>query len=583
MLSAQRMRTQLVGTALFLGALLAAAGTGCSRLPDTGGNRPPPSDAAGSSDAGPSDAGPIDDGSTNPFGNSVEVYQTSRAAGPGGAPDHLTHETPLTASSMPASGTTTITIHLDQPRQTVLGFGAALTEATASVVSSLPASKQQEILDAYYGADGSGYTLARTHIGSCDFALAQYSYDDSTTPDPTLAKFSIAHDKALLLPLLKRATTATAGTLKILASPWSAPGWMKDNGQMQGHGSDGRLLSQYYATYASYLSKYLQAYQAEGVAIWGITTQNEPVGVGGSREGMEWAPSDMNRFIRDNLAPQLKSDGLQATQIFYFDHNKGDVGTDAVTWAKTILQDPVTNHYVAGTAVHWYGSTIHTYEAALDAINAVDPTKTILFDEGTADALGDTGYGSSSPMFQYSWMKDDFYWKKDGFDWGYWFASRVDHPVYEPAYRYIRDIIVGLNHWYVGFIDWNAVLNRDGGPGHLRNPVPAAILVDPTVNGIYYSPIFYILQHFSKFMRPQARVLATTVQLASNVAATDYDGTPTQDGQALLATAAQNVDGSVVVVLFNETRAPIDYAVVLGTQNVSGTLPAQSLQTLQWK
>jgi glucosylceramidase len=243
----------------------------------------------------------------------------------------------------------------------------------------------------------------------------------------------------------------------------------------------------------------------------------------------------------------------------------------------------VTSHYVAGTAVHWYGATIHTYEAGLDAINAVDPTKTILFDEGTADALGDTGYGSSSPTFQYSWMKDDYYWTKDGFDWGYWFASRIDHPAYEPAYRYIRDIIVGLNHWYVGFIDWNAVLNRDGGPGHLRNPVPAAILVDPTMNGIYYTPIFYILQHFSKFIHPQARVMATTMQLASGVAPTDYDGAPTQDGQALLATAAQNADGSVVIVLFNETRAPIDYAVVLGAQNVSGRLPAQSLQTLLWK
>jgi glucosylceramidase len=232
--------------------------------------------------------------------------------------------------------------------------------------------------------------------------------------------------------------------------------------------------------------------------------------------------------------------------------------------------------------VHWYGSTIYTYEAALDAINAVDPSKSILFDEGTADALGDTGYGSSSPGFQYSWMMDDFYWQKDGYDWGYWFASKSDHPVYEPAYRYVRDIIVGLNHWYVGFIDWNAVLNRDGGPGHIRNPVPAAILVDEN-NGIYYTPIYYLLEHFSRFIRPQAKVLTTAVQLAAGVTALDYDGAPTQDGQALLATAAKNGDGSVAVVLFNETAAPIDYAVVLGAESVRATLPPQSLQTLLWK
>jgi glucosylceramidase len=562
-------------TALALCALVAVADAGCSNSQTgTGGNQQPPADAGSSVG---------NDAAIDPSGDVVEVYQTSRAAGAGGAPDHLTHEAPLTRSSTTPTGVTTITVHLDQPRQTVLGFGAALTEAAASVINGLPADKQREILDAYYSADGSGYTLARTHIGSCDFALAEYSYDDSTAPDPTLAKFSIEHDKAVLLPMLKRATDATGGTLKILASPWSAPGWMKDNGRMRGSGSDGRLLSQYYGAYASYFSKYLQAYKAEGVTIWGITTQNEPVGVGGSREGMQWAPADMNRFIRDNLVPQLKSDGVQAPQIFFFDHNKGDDGADATLWAKTILTDPVTSQYVAGTAVHWYGATVNTYEAALDSIHAADPTKSILFDEGTADALGDTAYGASSPAFQYSWMKDDYYWKKDGYDWGYWFASRVDHPSYEPIYRYLRDIIVGLNHWYIGFIDWNAVLNRDGGPGHIPNPVPAAIMVDPTTNGVYYTPIFYALQHFSKFIRPQARVMATTVQLGAAVAPTDYDGTPTQDGQALLASAAQNTDGSVAIVLFNETRAPIDYAVVVGARNVSGTLPAQALQTLLWK
>jgi glucosylceramidase len=187
----------------------------------------------------------------------------------------------------------------------------------------------------------------------------------------------------------------------------------------------------------------------------------------------------------------------------------------------------------------------------------------------------------ASAAFQYSWMRDAFYWKKDDYDWGYWFASRTDHPVYEPVYRYARDIIVGLNHWYVGFIDWNAILNKDGGPGHVRNPCPAGILVDGTTP--YYTPIFYTMQHFSKFLRPQAQVLTTTVTLAAGVTNTDYDGTPTQDGNALIAAAAKNADMSVAVVLFNETNKPIDYAVVLGTQNVSSTIPAQSIQTIFWK
>jgi glucosylceramidase len=582
-----RTLTLFVCSVVVASPVIAAVAAGCS---DTAG--PPAAGPGATPDSGgvedgarpPKDAGPPPPFDARPpEGKKVDVYQTSRAAGAGGAPDHLAKKGTLDVSSNAVGAVTTVTVDLGQPRQELLGFGAALTEATASVVTGLPADKQKELMDAYFGADGSGYTLARTHIGSCDFALAQYSYDDSPTPDPTLSKFSIDHDKTLLLPFLKQATTAAGDGLKILASPWSAPGWMKDNGKMQGSGSDGSLLKQYYAPYAEYFSKYVQAYKAEGVTIWGVTTQNEPVGVGGSREGMQWSPGDMNTFIRDNLGPQLKKDGLSGTRIFFFDHNKGTKDADAVNWANTVLNDPVTNPFVAGTAVHWYGSTIFTYDDSMDAIHDVDPGKMILFDEGTADGLGDASYGTSSPAFQYSWMKDDFYWKKDGYDWGYFWASKTDHPIYQPIYRYVRDIIAGLNHWYVGFIDWNAVLNKDGGPGHIRNPVPAAIMVDTGANSLYYTPLFYALQHFSKFLRPQARVAATTVTLGSGVTPTDYDGTPTQDGKALVATAAKNVDGSVAVVVFNETRAPIDYAVVIGGANVTTTIPAQSIQTLVWK
>src|SRR5207245_7408277 len=126
-------------------------------------------------------------------GNVIEIYQTSRAAGAGGAPEHLASKGTLTASRNVPSGVTTVTVHLDQPKQALLGFGAALTEATASVVSGLPAAKQQELYDAYFGAAGAGYTLARTHVGSCDFALSHYSYDDSPTPAPTLSKFPSDH------------------------------------------------------------------------------------------------------------------------------------------------------------------------------------------------------------------------------------------------------------------------------------------------------------------------------------------------------------------------------------------------------
>jgi glucosylceramidase len=502
-------------------------------------------------------------------------------------PDHMADEGMIQKTASPPSGGTTITVNVGMPRQQIVGFGSALTEASASIVNGLPMAIQTQLLDAYFSPSGSGYTLARTHIGSCDFALSQYSYDDNG-PDPTLANFSIAHDNALLLPFLKAALAASSGALKILSSPWSAPGWMKDNGSMQGSGGqDGALQQQYYAVYAQYLSKYIQAYAAAGVPIWAITPQNEPMGVGGSREGMQWSDAQMNQFIRDNLGPQFRTDGVGATKVFIYDHNKAPAGVSPgpVSWATTLLGDSATNPFVAGTAVHWYGTTFETNEDALDAINALDPSKSILFDEGCADNLGAAGQSTN-------WMQDDYYWTKDEADWGYSYAApdgttpvtpdgtKKDHPIYEPVYRYVRDLIVGLNHWYVGFIDWNAILDQNGGQGHIPNPVAAGILVDTNAKTAYYTPIYYLMQHFSKFILPGSRVLATTVAVDPGVAATDYDGTPTQDGHAILAASAQTPNGGVIVVVFNETGAPIPYAVRIGGATFTTTIPAQAIQTL---
>ena len=532
-----------------------------------------------------------------PTATTVQVYQTSRNSGPQGMPDHLAMEPALSIVDGGApSGNTTITVDPTTPRQTVLGFGAALTEATASVVAGLPAAQQQQIMNAYWGPNSSGYTLARTHIGSCDFALSQYSYDgagdptnSTSTPDPTLANFSIEHDMALLLPFIKSVNTATGGALKLLSSPWSAPGWMKSGGVMVGDptnpGNDGTLLSEYYGAYAEYLSKYIKAYKAQGVTVWAITPQNEAVGVGGSREGMQWTSDSMNTFLKTNLGPTFQADGVDSTLVFGFDHNKDPAGSPMIEWPTAFYQDTATTKVLAGTAVHWYDSTFETWTDSLDAVHALNTSKSILFDEGCDDGLGDNGvYGLVGGANLYSWMSDDFYWTKDEGDWGYFNGLAVpDHPIYEPVYRYARDIIDGLNHWYVGFIDWNAVLNKDGGPGHIVNSVASPIMVDTAAHTVYMSPTYYVIRQVSEFIHPQAQVLTTTLKVASSVKTTDYDGTPTQDGMALHVTAARNTDNSIAVVLFNETNAAIPYSVVIGSQSVTGSIPKQSLQTLVWQ
>jgi glucosylceramidase len=542
----------------------------------------------------------------------VEVYET----GPGPAanaamPEHLADKGPLTVGGAPAAGTTTVTIDPTMKRQTITGFGAALTEAVASVMGQMTPAQQQQVLSDFYGPNGSGYTIARTHIGSCDFALTQYSFDDlcygpSATiaqrgachmTDPNLTSFSIKHDttvdptvpgSGLLVPLLKSAIAASGGALQILGSPWSAPGWMKTNFMMQGMGSDGSLATGNYAVYAKYISMYISAYKAAGVPIWAITPQNEAAGVGGSREGMQFTPQQMNTWIGQNLGPTLKADGNGNVKIFIFDHNNGPANSDFWTWAGLILKDPVASQYVAGSAVHWYGTTWETWTGTLDQVHADDPTKGILFNEGTADELGTstTMFGVCTAPCMFPWMNDSLYYLKKEYDWGWYFGGAAPHHIpYEIFYRYSRDIIDGLNHWYIGWMDWNALLNKSGGPSHIGNPVPATIMVDTTVSPptLYYSPTFYIMRAFAKFMRPGATVLSTTVNVAAGVSNLDYDGTPTADGRSLMATSAVNTDGSTVIQVFNETGKPIPYSIVKGTQSVSTTIAAQSLQTVVWK
>jgi glucosylceramidase len=341
-------------------------------------------------------------------------------------------------------------------------------------------------------------------------------------------------------------------------------------------GQDPALRPEYYDAYALYLSKYLRAYQQQGLGIWAITPQNEALGNGGQWETMRWEPEGMRRFIRDHLGPRLKADGLKP-RIFIYDHNKGPLDVELLPWVTTILNDPQAAKYVAGTATHWYGSTDKVFEESLDAVHALDPTKGILATEHTIDGLTDQKGAPASAAYQYSWLKDDYYWARDAYDWGYFWAPAADralHPAYEPVYRYARDIIVGLNHWYVGWIDWNIALNKDGGPNHVGNMCAAPVLVDTAARTVYYTPLFYTMSHFSKFIRPGARVMASSVKLASGVARGDTDG--------LLSVAARNPDGSIAVVLFNEMPAPVDYTLVLGKQSAAGRIPAQSLQTLVW-
>src|SRR5208282_6284062 len=201
--------------------------------------------------------------------------------------------------------------------QTVVGIGGALTDAAAETFYKLPTDAQQEILTAYFDPQkGIGYSLGRTHINSCDFSSDSYTY--VTNGDVMLASFNVSHDLKYRIPFIKE-VLATAGrkNFTLFASPWSPPAWMKDNDSML-HG--GKLKPEYYASWASYYAKFIDAYQEQGVPIWGLTVQNEPMAVQ-TWESCNYTAAEERDFVKNYLGPTLAKEGLGYEKIMIWDHN----------------------------------------------------------------------------------------------------------------------------------------------------------------------------------------------------------------------------------------------------------------------
>ena len=245
------------------------------------------------------------------------------------------------------NGGTWIFVDPTRSFQTVLGIGGAITDAAAETFAKLPAKSQDELISAYYNpVKGIGYTLARTNMNSCDFSSESYTY--VADHDSLLKTFSVAHDEKYRIPLIKRAIAATGDHLTIFLSPWSPPAWMKDNNDML-HG--GKLLPRYRQSWANYYVKFIKAYKADGVPIWGMTVQNEPLAKQ-TWESCIYTAADERDFIKNYLGPTLKRDGLWDKKIIAWDHNR-----DLLYYrASVVLNDPDAAKYVWGIGYHWYES-----------------------------------------------------------------------------------------------------------------------------------------------------------------------------------------------------------------------------------
>lgn len=465
----------------------------------------------------------------------VDVYETSEKG------NALT----LIRDFKPAKKSLAIHVSPDKQFQKITGFGGSFTEASAFLLTKLSPENRMIILEAYFGKEGANYSLTRTHIASCDFSLTNYTYA-KVENDLEMKHFSIQDDKNDLIPMILEAQKISKRGFKIIASPWTAPPWMKDNKSFVG----GKLLPEFKDAFALYFSKYLSAYKKEGIDIWGITVMNEPHGNGNNWESTLFSPKEMTDFVQNHLGPKLEKDGWGKVNILGYDQNRAGLKE----WVDEMYRDKKSSKYFAGTAMHWYESTYDYFPSALQYAHKKAPKKYLIETEGCVD--------SEVPK----WQDDAWYWKKEATDWGWDWASKKDrhlHPKYAPVNRYATDIIGCLNNWVDGWVDWNMVLDRQGGPNWFKNWCVAPVIVDPDKDEVYFTPLYYVMAHFSKFMRPGA------VKVGCEI-----------NHKEVMATAVKNPDGSIVIAVFNPTKAKYTISININKEIKKITIDAKALQTI---
>ena len=384
--------------------------------------------------------------------------------------------------------------------QTFLGIGGALTDASAETWAKLPKEKQDELIKAYYDpTSGIGYTLGRTNIHSCDFSSGSYTYVDEG--DKELKTFSVKHDEQFRIPFIKAANAAAGGKLTLYGSPWSPPAFMKTtNNMLQG----GKLKPEFYDAWALYYTKFIKAYEAAGIPIWGISIQNEPMAKQ-TWESCIYTAEEERDFLKKHLGPTMHKEGLQDKKIIAWDHNRDLL----YQRASIMLNDPEARKYLWGIGFHWYEdwSGGQPMFGNVAKVKEAYPDVNLLFTEGC------NGPYKFDGMMQ-------------------WKLGEV----------YGRSMINDFNHGTVGWTDWNILLDETGGPNHVKNFCYAPIHGDTRNGSLIYTNAYYYIGHFSKFIRPGAKRVMTTPSRSS-----------------LLSTSFLNEDGKLVTVVMNGGDTEVTY------------------------
>jgi glucosylceramidase len=380
----------------------------------------------------------------------IEVYESSEEL------HESMQEKPALQFGSTRSPSLTIAVDDSRKYQQIDGFGASLTDSSAWLLwHKLTDPQRKEVLEKLFSrSKGIGLSVLRQPMGASDFAIEDYSYDDVPPgeTDPELKKFSIDHDRTYIIPILRDAL-ALNPKLKIIASPWSPPGWMKTSDSM----IRGALLPSAYAPMAKYFCKFIQAYEASGIPIYAVTMQNEPLNIPNDYPGLGMTAGEQTVFLRDHLAPAFRDAGLK-TKIMVFDHN-----WDLIDFPIKVLSDQKAAAAAAGTAIHCYGGTV----TAQSELHNRFPDKDIWLTECSGG----------------EWQK----------------GKLLEHQA--------RLIIGATRNWARSVVLWNLALNQDhkpylGGCTTCRGVITVNDSVSPSQ--VTETVDFTALAHASRFVEPGA-------------------------------------------------------------------------------
>lgn len=449
---------------------------------------------------------------------------------------------------------TTFRLSTRRPKQTMIGFGGALSDSTCYNIKSLSPEMAKSLMEDYYGERGLRYNIARMSIGSSDFSLSPYTNNDRADPsnnsrthnryqndeedDLEMRNFHlVAEDYDYKLPVARQAIATSRQGIKFFSSMWSPPVWMKNNSHIVHGYLKGDVYGPYYRALAEYMVKWMDAYRRNGLNFWGMTVMNEPVtGVKPFifHNSLGITQDDYVTFIKLYLGPILKQYGFTDIKLIALDDNKGYIPF----WAKAALEDKEASKYISGIGVHWYMND--DYEN-MNLLSKYYPDKFIIASEACNGYL----------PFQVHTLPGDW----------------------DRGTAYMIDIIKTIQKNAAAWVDWNMVLDLYGGPTWVGNYLDAPVIVNPSRDEYYKSPMFYAIGHFSKFVQ------SNSTRLDHRISYARYD-------YPVEAVGFKTQNDYIVIVALNANKHKIPFKIIADRKHVrTVTLRADSFNTMifKWK